>query len=166
MEKINIGWWVLAFAILLLYALLRNRQKPKPTDYPYIAQPALFTPAEKRFYMILDKVLERRYLIFGKVRLADIIKVQNNLERGVYQGAFNRIAAKHLDYVICRAEDLTVLGVIELDDRSHNLPHRKARDIFVDNALAAAGVPILHVKVQRYYQMGAVQQAIKDTFHI
>ena len=30
------------------------------------------------------------------------------------QAAFNQIVAKHVDFVICNAKDLSILGVIEL----------------------------------------------------
>lgn len=43
-----------------------------------------------------------------------------------------------------------ILG-IELDDKSHEHPDRKERDRFVDEVFAAAGLPILHIKVKRTY---------------
>lgn len=41
--------------------------------------------------------------------------------------------------------------LIELDDSSYQLASRQERDAFVDEALAAAGLPILHIAAARSY---------------
>lgn len=154
---------LIGLSVVILVAIWQNLRK-KPPDYPYVRQDALFTPAEQVFFRVLDQALEPHWLIFGKVRLADIIKTQDGLDRSRQRGAFNKICAKHLDFVLCRADTLTVIGVIELDDRSHERPDRKARDHFVDQALLAAGVPILHVPVTRTYNISALRKQLHQTF--
>ena len=76
------------------------------------------------------------------------------------QQALNRIQSKHLDFVVCNPNDLTVQYAIELDDQSHDRAKRQGRDEFVDKALQAAGVPILHFSAKRSYAVAAVQQAL------
>ena len=49
---------------------------------------------------------------------------------------------------------------IALDDASHDRKDRQDRDGFVDSALAAAGLPILHVKASARYDANAVRAAI------
>ncbi len=155
MQEILMLWLPLTGLGLLAAFALYAARKRKP--FPYTKQEALFTPAERAFFAILNDIIEPHFLIFGKVRLADIIKTRGGLERTAQRKAFYKIMGKHVDFVICRARDLSVLGVIELDDSSHNRADRQARDIFVDGALAAAGVPIAHIKVQRRY----VKEAVK-----
>jgi hypothetical protein len=46
----------------------------------------------------------------------------------------------------------SVAGVIELDDASHQKQARQRRDEFVNKALAAAGVPVVHITAQKAYQ--------------
>ena len=76
-----------------------------------------------------------------KVRLADIIKVNLNLQRSESQSAFNRIQSKHIDFVICKSDDMSIHSIIELDDKSYNQTSRQKRDAFVNNALKGAGIP-------------------------
>ena len=41
--------------------------------------------------------------------------------------------------------------MIERDDRRHQRANRRERDAIVDDALAAAGLPILHIAAARSY---------------
>jgi very-short-patch-repair endonuclease len=106
---------------------------------------------------VLDSALGPQFRILGKVRLADVIKVQSGLGGSARQQAFNRIQSKHLDFVICDPNDLSVKFVVELDDSSHQQSHRQARDAFLDKALAAAGVPVFHFAVKRTYSMPEIR---------
>jgi len=53
-----------------------------------------------------------------------------------------------------------ILLVIELDDRTHQQAKRRERDEFVDRALTAAGIPILHVKAASAYDARELGAAI------
>lgn len=163
-------FWVLMggllFILLVFVLLLINLLPKRQTPYPYEKQKALFTAAELAFYAVLSQTLSKQFLIFGKVRLADVIKPQNNLTNSDRQRAFNKISAKHVDFVICQPKNLMVIGIVELDDSSHLLPERRSRDQFVDAALAAAGIPILHIKVQRQYSTAHLRQQIAEKLNI
>lgn len=54
-----------------------------------------------------------------------------------------REMSKHVDFVIC-AQDMYVLGIIELDDRTHLRQDRMERDAFVDTVLRSAGYQVKH----------------------
>lgn len=137
---------VLLLLLLVIAALLRSRRR-----LPYQACEQLYSAAELRFLHSLEKALGERGRVYAKVRLADVIRVRSGLRGRYFFQAFNAIACKHVDYVICDPLSHRILCVVELDDRSHDRPERRARDAFVDRALAAAGVPILHVPVRRRY---------------
>jgi hypothetical protein len=70
-------------------------------SYSYQCRDTLFTEAEIRFYQALKKAINDRFLIFGKVRVADVITPDSRLSKGHWQGAFNKISAKHFDFVLC-----------------------------------------------------------------
>ena len=72
----------------------------------------------------------------------------------------NRIQSKHLDFVLCDPKDLSVQLVIELDDASHQEARRQDRDGFLDKALAAADVRILHFQAKRTYSVQDIREAI------
>lgn len=123
----------------------------------------LFSPAELNFYKVLEQAVADRFKIFPKVRLADIVKVAaGDLEKSERQSAFNRIQSKHVDFVLCDPGDLSVVCVVELDDKSHNEASRIARDEFVDSVLESAGIPIAHLAARRQYSTDDIANAISS----
>ncbi len=142
---------VVLFALLVL-----AKSKKGVIGYPYIAAPGLFTGAEAAFLRVLEQAAPD-YRVFGKVRVADVIRVQKGLSNSARTAAFNRISAKHIDFVLCRPHDLTIICAVELDDRTHERRDRRARDAFLENALAAAQVPLVRIKNQQRYDMAELK---------
>ncbi|MEM9908496.1 MAG: DUF2726 domain-containing protein, partial [Cyanobacteria bacterium P01_D01_bin.44] len=67
--------------------------QPLPTEAPvsYRLQKALFSPAEKVFYDSLKQATGQDFIVFGKVRVADILTPESGLKRADWQRAFNKI---------------------------------------------------------------------------
>lgn len=147
---------IVAFVVKVVLPGLGNAQ----VALPYQKEPVLFTPAERTFLAVLEQALGDQFRVLGKVRLADVIRVKSGLSGSARQQAFNRIQSKHLDFVICDPNDLSVQFVVELDDSSHQQARRQARDEFLDKALAAAGVPVFHFPVKRTYSAQDIRGAI------
>lgn len=127
---------------------------------PYIRRGALLTAAEQRFYLRLYQAVGTEVLICPKVRLADVIEVRGDAIE--WQAAWNRIAAKHVDFVLTTPDTLRPLLAIELDDSSHMLARRQQRDELLDRAVMAAGLPILRVRVRRDYDPTALRREIEQ----
>jgi hypothetical protein len=64
---------VAALLFLQLFSPNGAREAPLAPSY-YRRRTALFTPAEHSFAAALDQVLDARYRVFGKVRVADLIE--------------------------------------------------------------------------------------------
>ncbi|HMO13133.1 MAG TPA: DUF2726 domain-containing protein [Pirellulaceae bacterium] len=127
-------------------------------QFPYHCKDYLFTKGERAFFDVLCAAVGNDYLIFSKVRLADLIFVRRGTEKR--QAYFNRIQSKHVDFVICSRDVVRPLLAIELDDASHEREDRQERDGFVDSALAAAKLPILHIKARASYDARSLRAAI------
>lgn len=117
-------------------------KKQLPNFYPYERIP-LFSSNERQFYYPLRDVATRMgYILFAKVRIADIVKVKGHINNfNVY---FGYISQKHVDFVLC-SQNLNVVLVIELDDSSHLEENRKDRDKLVDGVFDEAGIKIIHI---------------------
>jgi hypothetical protein len=125
--------------------------------------PALLTPAERSFFGVLQQAVGSEYQ--AKVRLADIVRPVRNPSRSGWQSAFNRIASKHVDFVLCDAARLGVVAVIELDDRTHERFERGVRDSLVDSALADARIPVLRVSARQAYSPVQIREQVQGLFH-
>ena len=125
---------------------------------------ALLTPAERSFFGVLQQAVASDYQIFVKVRLADIIHPLRSPSRSGWQSAFNRITGKHVDFVLCDSEGLRVVGVVELDDRTHERFERGARDGLVDSALAGAGIPVLRIPARQTYSPVQIREQVQSLF--
>ena len=125
---------------------------------------SLLSPAETDFYYCLVHYYGASAILCPKVRLGDLIGPRKGLDKSTYQTALNRVSSKHVDFVILRPEDLTVLGVIELDDSSHSRQDRADRDGFKDDALRQANIPICRVKARRQYDLDILGKQLHSAF--
>jgi len=125
-----------------------KRQEALPDSLPYRVRDDLLSAAELSFYHVLSSIVGSRVTICIKVNLADILYVPRTDQNVGYR---NRIASKHVDYLLCDPGTMKPFLAIELDDVSHSRPARQARDEFVDKVFQAAGLPLLHIAAQREY---------------
>ncbi|NNE92544.1 MAG: DUF2726 domain-containing protein [Verrucomicrobiales bacterium] len=143
-----------AFGKILLEILAGRLGSRTPSGFPYRSAETLFSPAERSFLGVLDQILTgTEFRVFGKVRAADVLLPKKGMSRSEWQKAFNRVSAKHFDFVIYRQSDLSFVLLIELDDKSHGKSNRQKRDEFLDGAVKAAGIPLVRVPCQRSYSM-------------
>jgi hypothetical protein len=125
----------------------------------------LFSAAERSFLGVLDQVVGQEYRVIGKVRIADIIRPDGALSASARTSALNRIMSKHVDFAVCDQGTLQVVGVIELDDASHEKASRRRRDEFVNAALVSAGVPIVRIPAQQVYSPAELRVRLSVLFN-
>ena len=126
---------------------------------PFLRRKYLLTKSERSFYKVLRDVVAPNPVAL-KVRLADLIDADDRHQ--LWRANFDRIKAKHIDFVVCDAA-FSPLIAIELDDVSHQRPDRQTRDRDVDRIFELAGMPILHQPVQREYQAKEIERRILST---
>jgi len=137
---------IILLGIIALLFVLRRTARPI-TKYK---KAEFLSPAENAFLHVLDTTISPKYRIFAKVRLADIISpVAANAS--AWQTRFNRISAKHVDFLLCGLTDNQPICAIELDDKSHLAYGRAQRDDFLNHSLQSAGIPIARFQAGRTY---------------
>ena len=144
---------ILIMTVILIIRLRRGRLL-------YQRRGPLFSPAELSFFNVLERAVDNRARIYAKVRLGDLVAVREGISGRRFWQAFNAVACKHVDYVLCDRQSHQVLGVIELDDRSHEREERRERDEFVDAVMQSAGIPILHFPARARYRLAEVRERL------
>jgi hypothetical protein len=101
----------------------------------------LLSKRENEFYHHLI-ALYPNHQIFVQVALSQLISVdRNHPECDSIRARYKQLVA---DFVLC-ARDLSVIAVIELDDRSHERADRQDADARKNKALADAGIRLVRV---------------------
>ena len=135
-------------------------EQTEQVEYLYKRLDVLFTPAERSFLGVLNQVVNSKVQVFGKVRVADVLTPQEGMSRSEWQKAFNKISAKHFDFVLCALDDLSILCAIELNDRSHSSKKRKQRDIFLENTCQSASFPLIQFTAKAAYEISAIEEVL------
>ena len=107
----------------------------------YMKAPLLTRRELKHYHILKELADERNLLICPKVRLLDLVVPKPGIKN--YGGLKTRVMSKHVDFVVCQ-QDMEVICIIELDDKTHQRPDRIQRDRFVDSVLIGAGYKIIH----------------------
>lgn len=125
-------------SLFILLHLIRPKER-----FPYESHPILTKNEEQLYNTLLPVANKNGWMILMKMRLADIIGVRKGTDD--YMRYFNKIKAKHTDFILCDPYTLEVLCGIELDDDSHKRQDRIERDEFVNKVYQAADIPLIHV---------------------
>ncbi|WP_232323381.1 DUF2726 domain-containing protein [Photobacterium sp. J15] len=129
--------------------------------YSYVKINNLLTPAERSFLGVLHNVVNDDVLVFSKVRVADVLSPVPSQNRSLWQKAFNSISSKHFDFVLCKADDISIICAIELNDSSHNKLERHKRDQFLRSACDTAGVKLLEIPAKNGYVLSEISELLK-----
>lgn len=142
-----------------IFSIFRQTGKTSdPIALPYQLRNNLLSPAEFSFYKVLANLVQKKLEIQCKVRLADIFYTP----RGTNISHFNRIAGKHIDFLLCEPTTMKPVLGIELDDSSHNKPNRQQRDNFIDDVFKTTGLPLLHLPAKQAYNQQELSTQISQ----
>ena len=71
------------------------------------------------------------------------------------------VSQKSFDFVLVERGSSFAAAAIELDDKTHLLPERRARDKFINDACRRAGLPLIRLKTARRYDVQQIREVIK-----
>ena len=106
----------------------------------------LLTKNEYWFYKNLKEIADKYgYAILAKIRFADLVEVNDEAGKSEYMKYFGKIKAKHIDFILCKKENLYPELLIELNDNSHKKEDRIKRDEFVKKIADKVGYKMIFV---------------------
>jgi hypothetical protein len=160
-------WWVvlIVLGLLVLQSVKGSRNKEtlsgKSDDLPYVLKRYLMSKAERSFFGVLEQATDSsKYYIFPQVSLSNLVTVEKGT--GSYQAFHNKVDRKSVDFALFERSTISPVLAIELDDSSHDREDRQERDAFVDQVLAKAGLPLLHVRAQADYDTKQLAALISE----
>lgn len=129
--------------------------------WPYRRKDELLSRAEFSFFRVLQSVaVENDWVVCPKVNLGDLITPIAGTEK--WQTWRNKVDRKHADFVLCDADTMEPVMVVELDDKSHGSAKAQRRDATKDRGLGAAGLPIVRVRVPSGGKKGYGLETVRE----
>ncbi len=135
----------------------QNRNNSNENAFPYHLSGRFLSPAETEFHRVLRQMMGDKMLVFAKISLKEFIAVDSS--NYTYH---NKIDRKHVDFLVCDTVSLHPVFAIELDDSSHTRPDRAQRDVFVEQVLNAANLPLVRVPVRQSYDSSELGALFKN----
>jgi Protein of unknown function (DUF2726) len=145
---------VLILAALLAVGIKLSKSRSKTTRWAVKARSPV-SPIEQQLY---HRMLEAfpHCIILSQVAISQLVSVMPGPGR---QAAFNKICRLVADFVLCTS-DFAVVGIIELDDSSHNAAHRQNADRNKNDALVAAGYKLVRFQAKQLPTVLELQAAL------
>lgn len=153
-------------ALVAIVALARRMSRNAAATALYERRSALLTPAERSFFGVLEQALAKQRRVFAQVRMADVLVPRVGVSRAARWRAFNAVAQKHIDFVVCDRDTLEIHCLVELDDGSHRSSDRRKRDAFLDRVCASARLPLLRFPASAGYSVRSVRAALAEVIAI
>ena len=156
MQFLAIAIVFIIFVVMQIAAYKKKKAKSQEIP-PYIKKKSLLGEREQVLFHRLIEALPGHY-VMPQVRLADIVGVKKCDD---WQSWFNKVSRKSVDFVICD-KAFVVLACIELEGKMHELEARKKADNTKDEALNAAGIPIVRIDANRLPPTGDIKMMLEN----
>ena len=156
-------WIIIAVALLLVVIAARLLEvflRRSKRVYQYERSDSLMTRAERECYHTLVAEMGADYCFFPQVHLDSIVTPKDSGNSRLY--AFRHINQKSVDFVACDKKLLRPLFAIELDDKTHNLPRRIARDKEVERILHVACIPLIRIQNRGHFDPKELAREVQD----
>ena len=156
---------ITALIILLVpgvaFYLIKKSSLQADNEFPYQKIHTLLSPAERSLLGVIEKSLGSGYRVLSKIRLCDVVEVKKGLSRYAERRALHFSSTNYVEFLICRANDMSIRGAVELDDRTDNTPQGVRRDHFVDKVLKVSRIPLLRVKPMANYSISEITRLLE-----
>lgn len=120
-----------------------QEQAPTSSKAKYtLKSKTLLTKHEEECFHKLRLSLAPDFLVFPQVALSQVISATGG-SRNENESARAKIKQKVADFIVCKI-DMSMIAVIELDDRSHD--KKKEDDRIRDNIIQEAGLTVIRLK--------------------
>ncbi len=144
--------------------LLKFRRKS--THFKYESLEEILSSTEHSFFLTLKESLSNDYEVFAKVRINEVLTPDELFNVQSCSAVIYRTPPKHFDYILCEKRTLSVIAVIELDDKNHIRREARARSIFVEKACITAGFKLLRFPSRSSYRTQAVRDVIINSLNL
>lgn len=116
-----------------------------PDDLPYKKREHLLSGRELALYQILNDMVDiNNYVIFPKVRLADLLSLPAHAKNR--EEYLHRIKEKNVDFLVCERENLKPVLVVLGEGKSEG-KKKQLTDRITRSSIEAAGITVISINL-------------------
>ena len=149
-------WVVLSVAAVLALGVVVYFWLRKPIPFESVLQrrSRILSPAEKNFFECLLGALNDEFFIFTKVAMLDVVQILPSIGYFGKKRIRKQLAVERFDYVLCKRHDLSIFGVVELQnlERRGAKSKRSVRNHIVNSVCKATRVRLFFFDVRQNYR--------------
>src|SRR5690349_17988901 len=102
---------------IVVKTLTSLRFRRKTARFRYESLEEILSTTEQSFFLVLKESLSKDYEIFAKVRITDVLTPNEIFNLKNCNAAIYTALPKHFDYIVCEKYTLSIVAVIELDEK-------------------------------------------------
>ncbi len=152
---------IILMILLTVVSISAMKLSDSGVTFPFRRKPTLFTPVEHTFLNLIDQAVGNEFRVLCRVRLNDLLLVNQQSNRKQASAALSRASGRQLDFVLCHRSDMSPVLAIDLVHKNGKDGYKTQKDWFVSGALDAAGVPHARIKVQAGYTVEDIRECIE-----
>ena len=142
-------------AIKLLSSLSESSPSKRKSAV-FQVRPHVLSPIEQTAFHALVSAGEGRVVVFPKVHLVDFLAVREGVQ---HISEAIRMDRKRVDFLLCDAETMEPLAVVELFSNDKEAP-RPPQDPFVSRALASSGLANFRIEAVSHYPIDELRERL------
>jgi hypothetical protein len=121
---------------------------------PYERSRTLLSPIHSTFFDLLEKAIDDRYRVLGKVRLTDVVDVRADLSPKQRVAALKRLPPSRLDFIICERDSTFILGAVMIDEDEGTTDSVSVlQESALDKFLVTVGIPVVRLSSKQDYSV-------------
>jgi hypothetical protein len=152
LSAVSLTWALLLIAAIVLVGVAASWFRG--SRLPPLERREVFTKAESRFFELLQHAFPQQRIL-SQLSMGALLKPRRGLDKGEWWRAYNGIAQKRVDFVLCTPRG-EVLCLIELDDASHDAQ----ADAYRDRVLGLGRYVVVRFRNKPWPTIGIVRQAV------
>lgn len=122
----------------------------------------VLAPSERAFFERLVSALSDDYFIFAKMSMLDVVEVSPNASWFQKRSIQKCLANTRLDYILCQKRDLSIFGVVELENFENKADNkaRREREKLVSRICQLSNIRLFYFDARQDYQDVDIHQLI------
>lgn len=114
----------------------------------------MLSVAERNFFECLANALSDDYFIFTRVKVLDVVEPSPAASLIEKRSFRKHYAQQTLDYVLCKKQDLSIFGIVELEnfEKRSGARDKERRDRMVADVCKTANLRLFYFDIRQDYQ--------------